>query len=213
MRFFFFGTLMDRDVLDAVVGQASAGQLAIGQPAIGQQTAGQQTAVHGRRPAWLDGFRRMTVAREAFPMVLPAPGHRLEGVVVEGLSAADIDRILFFESIEYAPRTIDVALADDSRLSARCFLTNDGVEYNGETWDYGQWLNAHKADCLRETRLWMALYGHVDCQAADRLWDEALAAGRPLEEMVAEVRARRDEGDALLAQPSLTGSSLAKSTA
>lgn len=208
MRFFFFGTLMDRDVLDAVVGQASAGQLAIGQPAMGQRTA-----VHGHRPAWLDGFRRVTVARETFPMVLPAPGHRLEGVVVEGLSAADIDRILFFESIEYAPRTIDVALADDSRLPARCFLTNDGVEHSGEAWDYGQWLNAHKADCLRETRLWMALYGHVDCQAADRLWDEALTAGRPLEEMVAEVRARRDEDDAPLARPSLTGSSLAKSTA
>jgi len=186
MRFFFFGTLMDRDVLDAVVERPLVG----GAP------------VHARQSAWLDGYRRVTVVRETFPMVLEAPGHRFEGVVVEGLSSADIDRILFFESIEYAPRTIEVSLADDCVLSAQCFLTNDGVAHQGDVWDYERWLSEHKDDCLRETRLWMALYGLVDCHEADRLWDEALATGRPLEEMIAEVRAERRNDLSWLAKSS-----------
>lgn len=194
MRFFFFGTLMDRDVLDVVVERPPVGGAATG------LVAG--AAVHARQPAWLEGYRRFTVLRETFPMVVAAPDHRLEGVVVEGLSRADIDRILFFESIEYAPSNIDVSLADGSLLSAQCFLTNDGVGHNGDAWDYERWLGEHKADCLRETRLWMALYGHLDCHEADRLWDEALAAGRPLEEMIAEVRARRSDDRSLLAKSS-----------
>lgn len=190
MRFFFFGTLMDRDVLDAVVERSPIGGAVGG------------AAVHARRPAWLEGYRRFTVLRETFPMVVAAPGHRMEGVVVEGLSSADIDRILFFESIEYAASSIDVSLADDSPLSAQCFLTNEGVDHNGDIWEYERWLAKHKADCLRETRLWMALYGHVDCYEADRLWDEALAAGRPLEEMIAEVRAERGTDRSWLAKSS-----------
>ena len=190
MRFFFFGTLMDRDVLDVVVERA---------PLVGGVGG---PAVHARQPAWLDGYRRVTVQRETFPMVVAAPGQRMEGVVVEGLNATDIDRILFFESIEYAPSTIDVSLADGSPLSAQCFLTNEGIGHKGDVWEYERWLSDHKADCLRETRLWMALYGHVDCHEADSLWDAALAAGRPLEDMIAEVRAQSRDDRSRLAKSS-----------
>ncbi len=45
-----------------------------------------------------------------------------------------------------------------------------------------------KTQDLRETELWMAFFGHLEIAEADRRWDEALAAGRSIEDLVREVR-------------------------
>ncbi len=45
-----------------------------------------------------------------------------------------------------------------------------------------------KARALHEAELWMALYGHLSVEEADRRWDAALAAGQTIEDLVREVR-------------------------
>ena len=178
MRFFFFGTLRDKDILEAVTDRAVDG--------------------HPFASAYLSGYRLVRVRRETFPMLIEAPGTDVEGMVVDGLSAADIERIRFYESIEYDPAEHRVTLAAGGRLTCHVFAATGKIDDTGEAWTYEAWAQQHKAKELRETRLWMALHGHLEPDQADRLWDEARDAGRTLEELVEAVtgapRARRSQG-------------------
>ena len=178
MRFFFFGTLRDKDILEAVTDRAVDG--------------------HPFAAAYLSGYRLVRVRRETFPMLIEAPEADVEGAVVDGLSTADIERIRFYESIEYDPAEHVVTLAAGGRLTCHVFAATARIDHSGEAWAYEDWARRHKAKELRETRLWMALHGHLDPAEADRLWDEARDAGRPLEELVEAVTgavgARRSQG-------------------
>ena len=167
MRFFFFGLLSDLDIFELVIDRAAPG-----------------------RPfprAHLADHRLVRLRRETFPMLVSAPGAHVPGVIVDGLSEADVERILFFESVEYEPRPIAVH-AGELRVEAHAFATTARAVPDQEVWTFEDWQRRFKAHDLREARLWMALHGHVDATEADRLWDEARAQGRPLEDLVDEVR-------------------------
>lgn len=168
MRFFFFGTLMDPDVMAAVIGHAPDH--------------------HVRAPARLVGYRRVQVAGETAPMLAAASGTALDGLLVEGLRAPELDRILFFESVEYQPREVSVTTDAGTEVAARVFLSGDRADPRADPWVFSEWQIQHKAQSLREAAIWMGLYGHVDIVEAERLWDQALATGQALDDMVAAVR-------------------------
>lgn len=65
LRYFFYGTLMDRAVLAAVLGRAPAAP---------------------PRAAILHGYRRMFRHGASYPVLAPAAGEAVSGVVVEGLA-------------------------------------------------------------------------------------------------------------------------------
>lgn len=167
MRFFFFGTLRDREILEAVIGRPFPG------PPF--------------PPARLPGHRLERMARETFPLLIAAQGATAPGVVVEGLVAPDVERIRFFESVEYEPQAHAVEPEAGGRLDCLVFAATAAAGLTGEAWSYEEWLPLHKAKELREARLWMAFHGHVSAEEADRLWNEAVAAGRSIEDLVAEV--------------------------
>lgn len=167
MRFFFFGTLADADLLALVIGRPRPG-----------------SPVSAR----LADHRLATVRGETFPMLVPASGAWVPGVVIEGFDEADYDRILFFESIDYAPRDVSVVLGPSETVPAIAFIATDAIADDGRPWDGDLWRRQDKAACLRETALWMALYGYVDATEAERLWDAAVAEGRPLEDLVRAAR-------------------------
>ncbi|MGF1611898.1 MAG: gamma-glutamylcyclotransferase family protein [Kiloniellales bacterium] len=184
MRFFFFGTLMDRDVLEAVIARPA--------PA-------------GPFPrAVLPGYRRVKLRGESHPLILPADlaapqalprGLAVDGVIVEGLLPSDIDRIMFYESIDYEPRPVRVTPIEQSGagagpVEAHVFIGSAEAKHDDEPWDYARWLAEDKPAELQEARLWMALYGAIDYAEADRLWEEARASGRPIEDLVSEILAR-----------------------
>ncbi len=167
MRFFFFGSLRDHDMLEAVIGRTFP-----------------------RRPfpsAHLYDHRLERMAKATFPLLVAAPAARAPGVVVEGLEAADIERIHFFESVEYEPRLETVELTGGGALDCHLFAATAVAGATGEPWHYEDWAARHKAEELREARLWMAFHGRVTAEEADRLWDEAVAAGRAVEDLVAEL--------------------------
>lgn len=166
MRFFFFGLLSDPELLDLVVGRPMPG-----------------------RPfpaARLKDHRLVRMQRETFPMLVPAPSQVVPGIIVDGLNDTDLARINFFESVEYEPRPLTVELAG-APLEALAFGTTARAVPGQEAWTFEDWRIRFKAHDLREARLWMSFYGVVDVDEADRLWDEARASGRTLEDLVAEV--------------------------
>lgn len=167
MRFFFFGSLRDNEILEAVIGRPLPRRELLA--------------------ASLPGHRLERMARETFPLLVEAADEVAPGVVVEGLIEADIARIHFFESIEYEPQTHTVEMVAGGLLACQVFVATAASGRTGEPWRYEDWRPGHQARELREARLWMAFFGLVAPAEADRLWDEAVAAGRPLEDLVAEV--------------------------
>ena len=168
MRFFFFGLLRDAEVLGLVTGRPWAADRFTG--------------------ARLAGVRLVRLRGETFPMLVAAPGVWAPGVLVEGLTESDLDRIGFFESVEYRPSTVKVEPQGGERVEARAFATTLRAVHNEEPWSFEIWRLRDKARALHEAELWMALYGHLSVEEADRRWDAALAAGQTIEDLVCEVR-------------------------
>ena len=167
MRFFFFGLLRDAEVLGLVTGRP--------------WTADRFTG------ARLAGARLVHLRGETFPMLVAAPGVWVPGVLAEGLAESDLDRIRFFESVEYEPTTVEVELRSGERIEARAFAATRHAVPDQEPWSFEDWCLRDKARALCETGLWMTLYGRLSVEEADRRWDAALAAGQTLEDMVREV--------------------------
>ncbi|MEQ1868280.1 MAG: gamma-glutamylcyclotransferase family protein, partial [Micropepsaceae bacterium] len=85
--FFFYGSLMDRELLEAVIGRdASNLQFA---------------------PGWLKGYVADTAERYSFPTLVEHRTGRVDGIVVKGLTAADIGRIAYFDDEDYTSTVAD----------------------------------------------------------------------------------------------------------
>ncbi len=168
MRFFFFGLLRDKDLLELVIDRP--------------------LPVRALPRARLGDARLVRLRDETSPMLVHSPGAWVPGVIVEGLTEADVERIHFFESLEYEPRAVEVEPLEGGRIEALAFAATARMAHDDEEWRFEDWVARHKTQDLRETELWMAFLGHLEIAEADRRWDEALAAGRSIEDLVREVR-------------------------
>jgi hypothetical protein len=88
MGVFFFGSLMDRELLALVIGRAIE-DLRI-------------------EAATIHAFARRRARDESFPVLVPHPGGWVDGVLVTDLTVADIARIQFFEGSDYALASLPV---------------------------------------------------------------------------------------------------------
>jgi hypothetical protein len=125
MAYFFFGTLIDREVLATVLDRPVAGD--------------------ELRRAWLHGYRRVRAARVSYPILVAAPGLVVGGVVFQPRRTLDDVRIRHFEDGEYAEHWSVVRLPGGRRLAARVFLPLEALQATDEAWDLGGWASAHKA--------------------------------------------------------------------
>lgn len=125
MDFFFYGTLMDPDVLAAVVGRRIL-------PARTQ-------------PATLAGFRRVGLKGTPYPVIVPgAAADTVAGVVVAGLTAADVRNLKRFEGAAYGIETVSVSLGGGATANARVFVPTKGVAATDTEWDFETWRRRHK---------------------------------------------------------------------
>lgn len=134
MRFFFFGTLMDPNVRELVVGRPL--------PASRSE------------PATLMGFRRVCVAGRSYPMLVPDPAGRVEGCLVRGLDAGAKVRIGVFEGDEYRPERHRVHLTGGARVEAYVFMAATGMRAGGTPWQLSTWQQRHKRAFLERARAW-----------------------------------------------------------
>jgi hypothetical protein len=168
MHYFFFGTLRDRDILEAVIDRPIPAEWA--------------------KPATLEGFRLVQLREEGFPALVPHRDGAVDGIVVDWLIERDLQRILFFESVDYASRDLTVVLIDGEPVDARIFSASGEADHTDEPWHFESWVERKKEADLGLTRLWMAFFGLCDVETANRLWDEAMAEGRLIEQVIEDLR-------------------------
>ena len=143
MTYFFFGTLMDSEVLATVLDRP--------------------VAAEELSRAWLRGYQRVRAAHASYPLLVPAPGVVVGGVVFQPKDERDDVRIRHFEDGEYAERWLIVQLTGGGNLAARIFIAREVVQATDEAWDPAIWSQVHKAAFLEQCRQWMC-----DCPACDR---------------------------------------------
>lgn len=148
--FFFYGSLMDRELLEAVLGRPAT-DLSF--------TTG-----------WLDGYVAETALGYTFPTLIERRGERVDGIVARGLTQADIDRIAYFEDTEYSAVVVDVSTAE-SDVSAQAYMATASLKTTGKAWAFDKWKKEHKPLLLAVTRKVMAEhYGTTPIHEIDAVW-------------------------------------------
>ncbi len=93
---FFFGTLMDVDVLEAVLGHPMPAD--------------------AREPALLSGWKRVAMAGRAYPMLISHPTGSVDGHLVRNLSEQDRLRLDHYEGAEYRVGIVMVRLPQSGHV-------------------------------------------------------------------------------------------------
>ena len=132
MECFFYGTLMDADVLGAVIGR--------------------RVPASAVEPAWIEGFRRVYRRGAWYPVLVEAPGGRVDGIVVAGLSDSEAARLVAFEGDEYRLETRTVHAARRGRRTVGVFVPVPGVPATDEDWTPDGFRRRHRAEYLRRVR-------------------------------------------------------------
>jgi hypothetical protein len=134
MRFFFFGTLMDIDVLSEVIGRKVPAELL--------------------KPAHLSGFRRVAVEGASYPIIVEDEDGVVEGVMMAGISPEERALLEAYEGKGY--RVTDARV--DARAQRREVLMFEPVEgahsVKGKDWDLAHWQRHDKAHFLEGVRRW-----------------------------------------------------------
>jgi hypothetical protein len=90
MRFFFYGTLLDRDVTALVLGHRLPPSAFV--------------------PAVLPGWSRWRVQGGSYPISIPDRKGQVAGAVVRGLSARDVARLAAYEGAGYRVSPLNVRI-------------------------------------------------------------------------------------------------------
>ncbi|MFW5680731.1 MAG: gamma-glutamylcyclotransferase family protein [Pseudomonadota bacterium] len=138
LPFFFFGTLMDADVLGRVVAR----------PVVESELA----------PAMLWGHRRYAVRGAVYPVIRQERASHVPGVLFQPRSMDERLRIDHFEAGEYEARPRRVQ-AGARLTNALVYLDLEGVfELATAPWSFERWQAAEKPAYLARCDSWMADY-------------------------------------------------------
>lgn len=140
MRFFFYGTLLDRDVAALVLGRRLPPQAYV--------------------PANLQGHARWRAEGASYPVVVRDPRGTVGGAIVRGLSARDVGRLATYEGPGYRVAPLRVVISGKSTLVSvfEPIVENAGVYRDGrlkpsrEPWDLGHWQRRHKRPFVARLR-------------------------------------------------------------
>ena len=134
---FFFGTLMDLDVLAYVLARP--------------------VDLDDLAPAAIAGFRRVRARAGSYPVLVPEAGGLVEGRLLRRVSRRDIARINHYESGEYQAELRQVLGPDGDARAAWLYL---GLDHLGalldEPWRLDAWQDRHKAGFFAACDGWMA---------------------------------------------------------
>ena len=137
MRFFFYGTLLDRDVTALVLGRRLPPQ--------------------AFEPASLPGYSRWRVQGGSYPISIPDRKGEVEGCIVGGLSARDVARLAACEGSGYRVASLKVRVAGGlTRVSVFEPLVQK-LQPTNRPWDLMLWQRHDKRAFM--ARLVQALSG------------------------------------------------------
>jgi hypothetical protein len=148
--FFFYGSLMDLELLEAVLGR-KAHDLTLS-------------------PGWLKGYVAETAARYSFPTLVENHTGRVDGILAQGLTEADVERIAYFEDEEYTTIIADISTAE-SDVAAHVYVATKRLKSSGTPWNFDDWRKHDKPLLLAVTRKVMAEhYGMTPINQIDAVW-------------------------------------------
>ena len=130
--FFVFGSLMDMDILSAVLGR--------------------EVQNRDLRAARADGFKRVCISGVGYPAMLPSADASTDGVAVSNLSRQDVARLAAYEGSDYEERPIALRFADGSRLDARYWHWIGKRAILDAPWDFEGWRQTAKPRMLSAAR-------------------------------------------------------------
>lgn len=130
MRFFFYGTLLDPEVLRIVLGDGSAAKRL--------------------KPATVEGFRRVYVAGKTYPILVRKPGSTVAGATFDDATPRQRDALVRYEGDGYVVEEHAALLADGSRVPVSVFVPRPGGALNvsDDDWDYETWKAKHRSAFL-----------------------------------------------------------------
>jgi hypothetical protein len=148
--FFFYGSLRDSLILEAVLGRPAA-RLTFS-------------------PARLRNHRTERAHGYSFPLLTAAAGATAEGVLIQGLTAEDAARIAYFEDSEYDCVERPVETPNGLR-AASVYVASRSLASSGEVWTLDRFQREDRDLLLAVTRIVMTEhYGVTPQPAMERLW-------------------------------------------
>jgi len=135
MLFFFYGTLMDRDLRAALLGER----------------------VHRLRvtPGVLLNHRRLAAKTGDYPVLVPSLGGRVNGVFVEGMDARALLWISHFEGPIYLPQRVPAQDLTRQRLRPLSFLPTRRNWASDKPWDFRRWQRVGKRQMRDALNSWL----------------------------------------------------------
>jgi hypothetical protein len=124
MRFFFYGTLLDRDVTAIVLGRRLPPQAFLA--------------------ASLPGHARRRAKDATYPVVIPDPCDEVEGALVGGLSRRDVSRLAGYEGPGYRIAPLRVRVEGALTTVSVFEPIQTRLQPSGDPWDLALWQRRHK---------------------------------------------------------------------
>ena len=123
---FVYGTLMDPDVAQAVIGRTQ-----------------QQLNVE---PASLDGYCALLVAGAPYPGLRKAPGETVRGMLLTGLTETEMHRLDEYEDLTVY-RQEEIAVRDSAgyEVMAIIYMPTQRLRLTRTPWDLARWRRRSKA--------------------------------------------------------------------
>lgn len=126
---FFYGTLVDPDIFEAVLGRPLA----------------------NARPvdAVLEGYRAVLVVGRPYPGLVAAPGARAEGILVSGITRQDMDILIRYEDRDmYGVEVKTVRTSDGKEHVTKVFMPKRRIRLSRRQWSLTDWQRRLKRDYL-----------------------------------------------------------------
>lgn len=132
-RFFFYGTLMDPQILHAVL----------------RRNVDQRRL----RPAVLPGFRRVFHPAASYPVLIADAAAEVAGLLAAGMTLRDAQLLSAYEGPGYRLVSLPVrARPTTAPVTAGVFLPLQDGAGSTAAWSYAAWRREHRDRFLREVR-------------------------------------------------------------
>tara|TARA_B100000902_G_scaffold41467_1_gene49043 strand:- start:324 stop:815 length:492 start_codon:yes stop_codon:yes gene_type:complete len=153
--FFFYGTLRSIPILETVIGHKSDYLKFF--------------------PAFVPRSELRLVINENFPVIKFNDSYEgVHGTLVKGLNEQDINRILFFEDVEFTLQQLDLEVNGEKEQAS--YFSQQGVRPSDKPWSFDEWQQKDEGLSMVTAKLWMELYGKYSAQEADYYWNDVKKA-------------------------------------
>jgi hypothetical protein len=130
--FFFYGTLLDPDVMALVIGRRLPPSAFV--------------------PASLKGHVRRRAKGVSYPILLRDPGGKAEGVIVGGLTRRDVERLSIYEGPRYRIAPIKVTVGGALRMVSVFEPKEGSFQPVDGAWDLALWQGRYKRPFIARIR-------------------------------------------------------------